>query len=390
MSNDHGRKLRVVLVDDSDYILEFVHIVLKSHPRLEIVATGHSGEQAVTLTETHRPDILVLDIELPGLSGIEVATRLGQRFPQLCIVILTSHEDPTYIREALRAGAADFLTKKGDDFLRVGEALITAHDRYSRRWAPRRASLWAFYGPRASAGTTTMAVNTACYLSTLSYRVLLIDLDWLQGDCGFYLDMAPGARNLFRELASGASFSPGDLSLYLRSYQPKAGNGLRLDLLDSPGAEIERTGDFHNNLDKVLNGLATEYDYVIVDLAPGRIWEDEVAMVLERSDSCFLVSHRDLVSIKALTALVRMFKRSDFRIDKGRVLLSSLLPAAGSAVGEILAREGLAADHIFEIPRDALTVSRAIRKGVPTIAENEASVLSTFVRTVTDTTLGRA
>src|SRR5512135_1660471 len=98
--------IRILIVDDHGLIRAGMRALLSNTPKLEVVGEAADGEEALRLAHTLRPDIILLDIALPGLSGIELTRRLTQVLPESRVLILTLHEDLGLMREALRAGAA--------------------------------------------------------------------------------------------------------------------------------------------------------------------------------------------------------------------------------------------------------------------------------------------
>jgi len=103
--------IRVVLAEDQSLVLGAIAALLDLEADIEVVATGNSGEQALALVETHRPDILVSDIEMPGMSGLDLAQALAERALPTRVVILTTFDRPGYLRRALDAGVRGYLLK---------------------------------------------------------------------------------------------------------------------------------------------------------------------------------------------------------------------------------------------------------------------------------------
>jgi DNA-binding NarL/FixJ family response regulator len=83
-------------------------------PQVEVVAEASDGHQALHLVDVHRPDIVLLDITMPRLSGIEVATRVAKQYPHIRIIMLSMHANEEYVWEALHAGASGYLLKDSD------------------------------------------------------------------------------------------------------------------------------------------------------------------------------------------------------------------------------------------------------------------------------------
>jgi DNA-binding NarL/FixJ family response regulator len=109
MNPNSLRRPRLVLADDCDLMLSFVADVLGKD--FEIVASVRGGNEAIETVVRLNPDVLVLDIEMPGLNGIETAQRLNKSGTVTKIVFLTGFEDPAYVRSALAANVSGFVFK---------------------------------------------------------------------------------------------------------------------------------------------------------------------------------------------------------------------------------------------------------------------------------------
>ena len=103
--------IRVLLVDDEELVRSGLRLILSTEPDLEVVAEAADGEQALALVELHQPDVVMLDIRMPGLDGIEVARRLAASGSPARVVVLTTFDNDDYVYGALRAGASGFLLK---------------------------------------------------------------------------------------------------------------------------------------------------------------------------------------------------------------------------------------------------------------------------------------
>lgn len=105
------RSIRIMLVDDHALVREGVRHVLTSTAGFEVVAEAGDGESALKLAAGARPDLVVLDLSMPGGTGLEVATRLRSQLPDVRILILSVHDHPEYVLGAVRAGAQGYLRK---------------------------------------------------------------------------------------------------------------------------------------------------------------------------------------------------------------------------------------------------------------------------------------
>lgn len=103
--------IRVLVCDDHAVVREGIRHVLAGEPGFEVVAEASNGEQALALAAEHRPDVVVLDVTMPGESGLRVAPKLRAAVPGTRVLILSMHDNAEYVREGVRAGASGYLLK---------------------------------------------------------------------------------------------------------------------------------------------------------------------------------------------------------------------------------------------------------------------------------------
>jgi DNA-binding NarL/FixJ family response regulator len=108
------KTIRIVLADSSRLTAMGIGQVIEKEPEMELVATASDGEEAVTKTLELEPDVLVIEADLPRLSGIKVTQRIRRELPHVGVVVLTAKDDEQTLFEAIRAGAAAYLNKDVD------------------------------------------------------------------------------------------------------------------------------------------------------------------------------------------------------------------------------------------------------------------------------------
>ncbi len=106
-----GTTIRVLLAEDEELIREALVVLLDRESDIEVVATAADGRQAIDRALAHRPDVAVVDLQMPVVDGIGVVTELGRLLPTCAGVILTGHGRPHVLRRALTSGARGFLAK---------------------------------------------------------------------------------------------------------------------------------------------------------------------------------------------------------------------------------------------------------------------------------------
>ena len=111
-----GRQ-RILIVDDHEVVRMGLRALLERYPNFEVVAEASSGKEALEKVDIHQPDIVVLDIRLPGMSGVEVCQQITTRHPESHVIMLTSYAEDEMLFAAIRAGAAGYVLKQigGDD-----------------------------------------------------------------------------------------------------------------------------------------------------------------------------------------------------------------------------------------------------------------------------------
>lgn len=102
---------RVLVADDQRIVREGLAMVLRLLPDVDLVGTASNGREAVELTGEHRPDIVLMDLRMPDVDGVEATRQIRERHPETQVIVLTTYSDDTSIFAALRAGARGYLTK---------------------------------------------------------------------------------------------------------------------------------------------------------------------------------------------------------------------------------------------------------------------------------------
>ena len=105
------KKIRILLADDHTVVRRGLRLLLEGQPEFSVVAEASDGKQAVDAAQASRPDVVVLDIAMPNLNGIDAAQRILASNPGVAIVVLSMHSDEGYVLRALKAGAKGYLLK---------------------------------------------------------------------------------------------------------------------------------------------------------------------------------------------------------------------------------------------------------------------------------------
>ena len=112
--------MRVLIADDEPLFAEALELLLDADERIEVVGRATDGSQAVELAEALEPDVVLMDLSMPGVDGFAATEQIARR-SRVHVLVLTGSDDPADVAKARRAGAAGYITKD-----RIGEALVNA------------------------------------------------------------------------------------------------------------------------------------------------------------------------------------------------------------------------------------------------------------------------
>jgi two-component system response regulator NreC len=111
-----ARPVRILLADDHTVVRKGLRLLLESVPEFQVIADAANGRDAVSFAEQHRPDVVVIDVAMPILNGIEAARQITTKLPGTAIVFLSMHGDESYVLRALKAGARAYLLKDSAEY----------------------------------------------------------------------------------------------------------------------------------------------------------------------------------------------------------------------------------------------------------------------------------
>lgn len=118
--------MKLIIVDDQRILAEGLKLLLSQEPDIEVLAIGESGEEAIVLAERHQPDMMLMDIQMPGMNGVEAIKHIKAKQGDVQFLILTTFSDDKYIFEGIKNGAAGYLLKDASP-KEIADALRVVH-----------------------------------------------------------------------------------------------------------------------------------------------------------------------------------------------------------------------------------------------------------------------
>ena len=105
--------ISILLADDHTLVRAGIRALVEKFPSVKVVAEAKDGREAVRLAKEHKPDLILMDVAMPGLNGLEATARITKEVPNSRVIILSMYANEEYVREAIRAGASGYLVKRG-------------------------------------------------------------------------------------------------------------------------------------------------------------------------------------------------------------------------------------------------------------------------------------
>ena len=365
-------KIRVLIVDDLAETRQNVSKLLQFESDIEVVGQASDGHEAIKLAPELLPDIILMDINMPGIDGIGASRTIKDAVPSAQIIIMSVQSDADYLRQSMMAGARDFLMKPFG-----GEELSTAiRSVYSMRPAvplptvagtatpqndstpqsKKNCEIITVFSPKGGSGCTTVAINTAVSLAQKGFRTILIDCRLQFGDVSVMLNLKPTTTildildrmdELDQELIDSIALSH-DSSLKV--------------LLAPPRPEMAELVT-KENFDILLESLKQFYDFIVID--GGSHLTEMLLSVLDQSHRIILIALQSLPSLKSVSHFFDLANGLDYEPYKITLIVnrsSNKLAVSVKDIGDILKRS-----IVSTIPLDEPAAYTAADRGYPLV-----------------------
>jgi DNA-binding NarL/FixJ family response regulator len=152
------KPIRVLLAEDHTLVRAGFQALLRDLPGIQVIAEAGDGREALHLVESQRPDVVLMDITMPGLNGLEATAHVVSDFPEVGVIILSMHTDEEYVLRALHVGAAGYLLKDAD--IVEFQCAITSVANGETYLSPRISGVVADYVRRAGPEPTSLEMLT--------------------------------------------------------------------------------------------------------------------------------------------------------------------------------------------------------------------------------------
>ena len=384
-------KIRVLIVDDIPETRENVQKLLYFEEDIEIAGTAADGRAGVELAVKLKPDIVLMDINMPGMDGIAASEAISTQAPSVQVVMMSVQGESDYLRRSMLAGAREFLIKPFS-----GDELVNSIHRVYQLAATRRAALppppetaptaappppaggkiLAIFGSKGGAGSSTLAVNLAIALrEETKARVALVDANFEFGDIGVFMNL-PNSRTIAELTGDKTEIDEDLLDGTLASHT----SGVKV-LLAPTRPELAELVKLEH-LKRIMEMLPKSFDYIVVDL--WKSFHDSTVLFLDIADRIILVSTSDLPAIKNAKLFFELTEALGYPPDKTFFVLNREDGRSGISVKDIAA--SIKHPVGIVLPKDENTSTLALNRGVPFVLAQRkaplAQAYSTLARTL--------
>ena len=353
--------------------------MLLSEPDIQIVGIAETGLSAAKMTIELCPDVVLMDAKLPDMGGLDVTETLLAQHSGVAVIILAAEGEPSQLRQAMLAGAADYLTRPISTQELVNSIRAAfKRENQRRQLAPRleppppavspdgKGTLIAVFSPKGGTGKSTIAVNLASAIAAATdHKVALVDGSLLFGDVGAFMNLT-GTKSIMDLLPRVGELDHDLLLDVMLEHQ----SGVRV-LLAPPRPELaELVGP--ESLKQVLNKLRTCFDFVVVDTQTS--FDECTLTVLDNADRIVLVVTLEVTALKNLKLFLDMAESLGYPARK--LMLTVNRGDSSTGIGTKEVEEKIRLKVVSMLANDWKTTTLATNRGVPLVISHPDSRLA--------------
>jgi pilus assembly protein CpaE len=377
-------RIRVLIADDSALQRAHLSQLINEQLDMELVGSAASGQDAVRRSSETQPDVVLMDIHMPDMDGIQATWLVSAQLPNGAVIMVTSEERIDFLQKAMSAGAQGYVLKP---FGNGEELLRTVRDAY-RRMQSRRVSMTdmpapppmslmlgkriAVIGTKGGVGTTTVATHLALALRrTTQESVIVFDSDLQYGDAALHLALT--SKHSIVDLVQRVDALDSATLSRVTTAHPTG-----VALLDRPPQpELAETLNC-NHLRSVMTALARSYDWTVVDTA--RFYDDKTLAVLDQADIQVIVLTASLGSLRNARQYLGLSERLGYPKDRMCFVLNRANSTGGLSIDDIT--RVLGTRELIRLPSGGAQLTQAINDGRQALSNQFSSAFDQLVTMV--------
>ncbi|MBP7174773.1 MAG: response regulator [Thermoclostridium sp.] len=367
-------KIRIIIVDDSRETVENIRTLLRFETTVEVIGAAFDGKESIKLCEKLKPDIVLMDVNMPEMDGLTATQIITMQFPEIGVIIMSVQGEKEYLKKAMVAGAREYIVKpfSSEDLV---QTILKTYEMQNRRKSLSKVQdhqistrIFTVFSTKGGVGKTTIASNLAVAMArTTKKRVALIDMDLQFGDIAVMLNLS--IKNTIYDLVKDLKDMDSDI---IEDYMVTHFSGV--SVLPAPAKPEYSEFIDAKHIEKILNLLIGNYHYIIIDAAAS--FNETVLTALDMSEKILCVSTLDLPTIKNIKVGLDLMDSLKYSHEKIHIVLNKASEQFGVKYKEF--EQTIGHPVWAYIPEDSQTVITSANKGLP------------FVMTRSETKVARA
>ena len=386
-SSEEKKQITILLVDDIPETRENIKKLLAFESDMKVVGTAGTGREGVDQAQEHKPDIIIMDINMPDMDGLQATNLINKAVPMSAVIMMSVQDDADYMRRAMLAGARDFLTKpiNMDELYNTIRTVYKNHEAIRAQYSlnafttpaeaqrtrsiegvgDREGHIVVVYSPQGGSGTTTLATNLASGLMKEGIKVLLVDADMQFGDVDTFLNLQ--AQSTIVDLIDDADdIDPDHFDNITMTHE----SGLKVLMGPQRPEFADEVRAKPDSVSKILQAVASNYDFIVVDTSCA--FDEMLLGLLDIASKIVLLATPSLSSVKNTRFVLDLFDQLQYPPERSMLVLNKVwderqrkqATLAPERIESFLKRP-----IESQIPQvDERLILSAILKGVPVIA----------------------
>lgn len=356
-------KIKVLIADDIQETRAVICRILNLHmDNIEVVGEAGNGEEVLRLIPRVKPDVVLMDINMPILNGLEATERITADYPTVMVIIMSVQAESEYLRKAMFHGAKEYIIKPFN-YDSLIETITTTYEKHKKRQIklnetrePQRDTRTiAFFSSKGGVGKSVLALNSAIVMSKeYNKKTLLIDMDIQFGDLSMLVNQYK-QKTILDAVNDGQLDSYETIKPYLYKYS------INLDMLFAPGKPEDAEYITKETIESIMKSFQNQYDVIILDTAIN--FNDSNLYVLDMAQKILIVSTSEIVSLKNTKLGLKVMESLGYDKNKVKIVINRFNSSYGITRTQV--DESFKDDIFAVIPDEEKIVAVSVNQGQP-------------------------
>lgn len=378
-------RIRLLIVDDNPDMAQNVTKLLHFERDIQVIGVATGGRDGIAKVEQLRPDVVLMDINLRDMDGLQATEQITRRAPMSKVVMMSVQAEPEYMTRAMIVGARGYLIKpfSSEDLINtvraaaaavtvpVGDPGPSARGPVMREQGgePRLRKIIAIYSPKGGVGRSVIAANFAIMLrKETNKRVVLVDGNLQSGDAHVLLNL--NVPNTIDDLREAGSLDQELINSAVATHEA-SGIGVLRAPIDPGSAELFNA----DAMKAILVELREHFDYLVIDTDTS--FSEATLTMLDMADVILLVTTLEVTTINRVTQFYEVMDRLSYSKSKVKLICNRVDHIYGIQPRHVETR--LRQHFLAQIPEDEGLVVTSVNRGVPFVLSHKNAPITKAV-----------